>query len=151
MNLKDLGLELKIQEVSFKFNDKEIKVKQYLPVEQKAAIVNVATRGALVDGIVSRVLMDAYLHLLIIENYTNIEFSEADRELILETFDRVQSTGFVDLVIENMPQAEYEYLFNETNIHANNINEFYRSFGYAAQSMSSLNNVFSTAEAGQKE
>jgi hypothetical protein len=62
----------------------------------------------------------------------------------------IQSTGFIDAVIENLPQAEYEYLFNETNIQANNLNEFYRSFGLAVQSMSNLGNIFNPA-AGQKE
>jgi hypothetical protein len=151
MKFLDLKLEVKIPEIGFKFGENEIKVKQYLPIEQKASIVNIATRGAVVDGIVSRVLMDAYLHLLIVENYSDLEFSDEDKDDLLGTFDKLQSTGLVDLVIENLPQAEYEYLFNETNIHADNLNKFYASFGLATQSMQNLGDIFNPENIGQKE
>jgi len=138
MEFKDLKLELKTTDVKFLFGDKEVLVKQYLPVRDKHAIVIMATTGAQVENVISRVLMDAYLHLLIVENYTNIEFTEDEKENILGVFDLLQTNGLIDLVIENMPQAEYEYLFNEASIHANNLNEYYRSFGYTLQTLDSV-------------
>jgi hypothetical protein len=42
--------------------------------------------------------------------YTNISFTEKQREDEYKLYDAMQSNGLIDAVIEHMPAAEYEML-----------------------------------------
>jgi hypothetical protein len=128
---KDFELEIKIDTVEIEINGQKINVKQYLPVEKKAGIVNLAVSGTIVDGIVNEILMDAFFHVFVIEHYTDIDFSDAEFYDVLQNFDRMSSNGIVSKIIDAIPPEEYEYLLSMANSAKNSVNEYNRSYTFA--------------------
>jgi hypothetical protein len=135
--IKDLNLKEERDFIEIDFNDQKIKVYQYAPVEAKSAMVGLAVRGSVFDGIVDEIIMDAYFHLFLIENYTDIVFEETDFFEILKNYDMVLSSGLFQLIIDNIPSQEYNFILDSANVFKDNLNEYNRS--YAA--------VLSTVEA----
>ncbi len=109
------------------FGDTTIEVLQYLDIASKSSLINAAVRGSVIAGVVDEVLLDAYLHLFIVEHYTNISFTPKQRENLLGTFDILESNKFFDLIIAEMPEGEYEYIFSMAKKLMQNLNEYNRN------------------------
>ena len=92
----------------------EINIKKYLPMQDKIDLVQIALQKAEEDGIYNEMKLDAYFHLNIIYLYTDIEFSQQDREDELKLYDILESNDIIDQVVANMEKSEYadlrEYL-----------------------------------------
>lgn len=125
--LNKLGLikENKIVEVSF--GENKIEVFQYLDIKSKSMLVNAAVRASVIRGIVDEILADAYLHMFIVENYSNIALTAKQKDNIFETFDLMESNGLIDAIIAAIPQDEYEYLFSTAKKLTINLNEYNKS------------------------
>ena len=119
-----LKLEKNIAVNTITINEVEIEVKKYIPVALKSMFIESAVRGSLVQGIVDEILMDAYLHVLIFENYTNITLTEKQKANLLDTFDLIQSNGILEQIIAAMPSDEYDYIFNSALKLAKSVNEY---------------------------
>ena len=124
VSFSKLKLEKNIAVNTITINEMEIEVKQYIPVALKSMFIESAVRGSLVQGIVDEILMDAYLHVLIFENYTNITLTEKQKESLLDTFDLIQSNGILEQIIAAMPPDEYDYIFNSALKLAKSVNEY---------------------------
>ena len=124
VSFSKLKLEKNIAVNTITINEVEIEVKQYIPVALKSMFIESAVRGSLVQGIVDEILMDAYLHVLIFENYTNISLTEKQKESLLDTFDLIQSNGILEQIIAAMPSDEYDYIFNSALKLAKSVNEY---------------------------
>lgn len=124
VSFSKLKLEKNISVNTITINEIEIEIKQYLPVALKSMFIESAVRGSLVQGIVDEILMDAYLHILIFENYTNITLTEKQKESLLDTFDLIQSNGILEQIIAAMPSDEYDYIFNSALKLAKSVNEY---------------------------
>jgi hypothetical protein len=111
-NFEALNLAVNTATNEITFNNQKIQVKKYLPVETKAGIVNLAVRGSLLKGIVDEVLVDAYFHLFIVENYTDIIFDQSELSDILVNYDKIISSGLLDEILNAVPQEEYNYLID---------------------------------------
>lgn len=112
ISLVKLGLLKKQETKTVQINNAEVEVLQYLEVSVKSSLVNAAVRGAIMDRVVDEILLDAFLHMFIVEHYTNISFTPKQKENILDTFDILESNGVFDLVIATMPPEEYDYIFS---------------------------------------
>lgn len=122
LNKLNLNKKQDIKIVSFEGN--EIEVAQYLDIASKSGLINAAVRGSVIDGIVDEILLDAYLHLFIVERYTNISFTQKQKENLLETFDLLDSNKFFNVIIEGMAENEYEYIFTMAKRLMNSLNEY---------------------------
>lgn len=110
IDYKDLKLEVNKDVTEFEFNGKEIKVLKYLPVKDKYDLVMTALEKASDNGIVNELKLDIYFHLNIIYLYTNIEFTQDDRDNELMLFDELKSSGFLDACLEVLDEFEYQDL-----------------------------------------
>jgi len=119
-----LGLSKKQESKQILFGESTIEVLQYLDIAAKSSLVNAAVRGAVIGGVVDEVLLDAYLHLFIVEKYTNISFTPKQRENLLDTFDLMESNQFFNIIIAALPDGEYEYIFTMAKKLMNNLNEY---------------------------
>ncbi len=119
-----LGLSKKQESKQVLFGESTIEVLQYLDIAAKSSLVNAAVRGAVIGGVVDEVLLDAYLHLFIVEKYTNISFTPKQRENLLDTFDLMESNQFFNIIIAALPDGEYEYIFTMAKKLMNNLNEY---------------------------
>jgi hypothetical protein len=122
--LSKLKLEKEIEPKKIIINDIEIEVYQYLDTAVKTMIVQSAAWGSLAKNIVDEILLDAYLHVLILEYYTNITLTDKHRENLLSTFDLLQSNGIFEQIVAAMPDGEYDYLFNCALSLSKRINEY---------------------------
>lgn len=108
-NLKlSTNKEVKIAE----FNNTKIEVLQYLPVEDKNDLIQITMQKSFMDGYFNEILLDAYFHLNIIYLYTNLNITEKQREDELKLYDKIYSSGLLEVILEQLPEDEYKYIFN---------------------------------------
>lgn len=138
IDYKDLGLKKNEEFNETEIAGKKIQVKQYLDVDKKSSIVNLAVRAAVMDGYVHDILMDAYFHIMIIENYTNISFDKDEIGDVLKNFDELESSGTLALIIDAIEPKEYNSLYEALEILKSNVNEFNRSQAGAVQTLQEL-------------
>ena len=108
------SLKLKINSdiEKFTFNGSEIEVKQYLPINDKYDLINITLQNAFEDGVFHPLKMDLYFHLYIVMMYTNITFTEKQKEDEAKLYDILNSSGLMEKILETIPKAEYEELYN---------------------------------------
>ena len=92
--------------------DVQIKVLQYLPIEQKNDIIQLALQNSEENGIYNLLLLDMYFHLYICYLYTDIDFDDVEKENASATYDILASTGVIEQVLAAMKKEEYDALFD---------------------------------------
>ena len=96
------------------WNDQEIEVKQYLPVQEKLELIsNVVNRALGEDtNFANPVKVEVFAALEIIFGYTNVTFTEKQKEDTPKLYDLLNQSGFIDAVCEAIPEEEYDFIFN---------------------------------------
>lgn len=108
-NLK-LGIEKEVNIVDF--DGTKIEVLKYLPVEDKKDLVQITLQKSYEDGIYNDILLDVYFHLNIIYLYTNLNITAKQKEDEFKLYDKIKSSGLLDVVLDGIDDAEYSYLYN---------------------------------------
>lgn len=103
-----LGLKPNNEIQTIKFNEQTIEVKQYLPVEEKLELItNVLELSHDSNNFSSPVKVSVYTTLEIIEKYTNVNFTEKQKENPTKLYDLLVGNGFAAAVIKAIPESEY--------------------------------------------
>ena len=105
-----LKLKLDTSIKTFDFNGSEIEVLQYLPIEDKIDLVAITLQKAEENGIYNLAALDWFFKLHMIYMYSNLSFTEKQRENEARLFDNLASNGFVDKFLEAMNKDEYNDL-----------------------------------------
>lgn len=107
LNIKKVNEET----VSFLFGEKEIEVKQYLPLNEKLFVISNAINNA-ADGnrFMNDMKLEACLDLEIMFAYTNITFTEKQKEDLVKLYDILASNGFFEHMYGAMNEVEYRQL-----------------------------------------
>ena len=111
-NMK-LKMNESVKEVQL--GETKIEVKQYLPVEEKYSFLNIVLQNSLENDIYHPVKVDMYFHLYLVYLYTNINFTDKQKEDESKLFDVLLTNGIIEGVITTMPEAEYNMLVNLLN------------------------------------
>ena len=83
-----LGLKKKDETKTITINGQEVTVKQYLPIEDKIKIIeNVLRNSADDNNFANPVKVEVYFNLELIYNYTNISFTEKQKEDATKIYD----------------------------------------------------------------
>lgn len=108
------SLKLKIDNSvkEFDFNGVKIEVKQYLPIEDKNDLIQVALQKSEEDGIYNETKLEMYFNLNLIYLYTNITFTEKQKEDEAKLYDLLESNGLVTTIIQNIDSKEYGSLLD---------------------------------------
>lgn len=116
MKFQELGLKVQntTNTVTLE-NGQEVKVKQYIPVSDKIDLIQIAMQKAEEDGIYNQIKLDMHFHLNIVYLYTDIEFSEEDRQDEMDLFDKLESNNVFLSVIGAMAEDEYKELTDYLN------------------------------------
>lgn len=94
-------------------NNIEIEVKQYLPIDDKIKIItNVLENSADDNNFSNPVKADVYTCLEIIYAYTNMTFTEKQKEDPTKLFDLLEENNIINTVINAMDEIEYKTLFD---------------------------------------
>ena len=93
-----------------KYAGDDIIVKQYLPANDKNAILEIAMQEADQGTILNTFALDVIFHTYIVIKYTDINFTIEDKEDIFGLYDKLESNGIIDAVIAAIPEKEYNDL-----------------------------------------
>lgn len=104
-----LGLKPNNEIQYIEFNEQIIEVKQYLPVEEKLELItNVLELSHDSNNFSNPVKVSVYTTLEIIEKYTNVNFTEKQKENPTKLYDLLVGNGFAAAVIKAIPEPEYD-------------------------------------------
>lgn len=104
-----LGLKPNNEIQTIEFNEQTIEVKQYLPVEEKLELItNVLELSHDSNNFSNPVKVSVYTTLEIIEKYTNVNFTEKQKENPTKLYDLLVGNGFAAAVIKAIPEPEYD-------------------------------------------
>lgn len=109
-----LAPKLSTEVVVVHFNDQEIEVKQYLPIAQKLeALTNILNMSVdSVTGYYNPVKVEVFLTLEIIYHYTNIKFTDKQKEDTQKLYDLLISSGLYNIIKNVIPQDEYNWFYH---------------------------------------
>ena len=96
----------------FTYNEQIITVKQYLPIADKLALIGRVINMASDEyNFANPIKLDMYLSLEIVFIYTNLSFTEKQKENIGKLYDLLEENGIIKKVIELIPEEEYTTLW----------------------------------------
>jgi hypothetical protein len=110
INFGSLKLKMKDEVKTIKIGEKEIEVKQYLPSADKNAILEIAMQKADAGTILNTYALDALFHLYIVFKYTNLTFTDNQKEDLFKLYDILESNEIIDMVVAAIPKEEYTVL-----------------------------------------
>ena len=108
-----LGL-IKNQEVkNVEWGEYSIEVKQYLPINEKLNLISNVINAAHDENNYSNpVKVDVYTALEIMYAYTNINFTDKQKEDVTKLYDLIVSSGLYAKILEAIPGSEHCNLLN---------------------------------------
>ena len=108
-----LGLKKKEDYKEFTYNNQTIQVKQYLPINDKLILIsNVINAAQDSMQYANPVKVEVFASLEILYNYTNIGFTDKQKEDPVKLYDLLESNGVIDEVIKLIPEDEYTFLID---------------------------------------
>ena len=103
-----LGLTKPQAIIEIEWNEQKIEVKQYLSVNEKLELItNVINLSADDNNFANPVKVSIYTTLEMIDAYTNITFTEKQKEDPTKLYDLFISNGLAKLIFEAIPEEEY--------------------------------------------
>lgn len=108
----NLKLKVDKQIETFDFNENKIEVLKYLPIEDKYDLVAITLQKAEQNGIYNPILLDLYFHLHLVYMYTNLSFTDKQKENEPKIYDTLKTNGFFEKFLEVIPESEYEELLD---------------------------------------
>lgn len=103
-----LGLKVNQDIKTIEYNEQIIEVKQYLPINDKFEIIsNVLNNAHDENNFSNPVKIDLYMTLEILYAYTNINFTDKQKEDPAKLYDLVAGSGLATAVLAAIPEEEY--------------------------------------------
>lgn len=88
-----------------------VEVLKYIPIKEKYNLINTVLLKSYDDGIYNPVKMDMYFALNLIYLYSNISFTEKQKEDEEKIYDTLQSNGVMDKIIDTIEDEEYNNIY----------------------------------------
>lgn len=108
VSLTKLGLKVNQDIKTIEFNGQEIEIKQYLPVNDKLELIgNVINSAHDENNFSNPVKVSVFTTLEIMYAYTNINFTDKQKEDPTKLYDMLFSSGLICEVIRAIPDDEY--------------------------------------------
>ena len=108
-----LGLNKMVNKepIIIKFNDQEIEVTQYLPMEKKLDLISDIINSSLDDNTYyNPCRIEIFMLTKIIEAYTNLTITDKQKEDIFKFYDQLVASGFAEKVMDNIPAMDYNFI-----------------------------------------
>lgn len=98
---------------NIEFNKQQVEIKQYLPIEAKlnliSDIINLSVDN---NNFYNPCRIEIYQVTRIIMAYTNINFTDKQKEDIYKLYDLLVGSGLAELIIDNIPEDELDFIKN---------------------------------------
>jgi uncharacterized tellurite resistance protein B-like protein len=107
-----LGLSLNQEVKTIDYNEQTIEVRQYLPADEKLGLVRTVVQAAVDENstYLNALNVDLMLDLAVVNCYTNISFTDKQKENPAKLHDLLGSTGLLAQIKDNIPNDEVEHL-----------------------------------------
>ena len=113
VSLTKLGLKINQNVKNIEFNEQIIEVKQYLPINEKLELISSVINSAADENNFSNpVKENVFLTLEILYHYTNINFTDKQKEDPVKLYDLVVSSGLVNKITDLIPEEELDEVIN---------------------------------------
>lgn len=110
-----LGLKANNEIVNIYFNDQVIEVKQYISVNDKLKLISEVINNTIDEhNFCNPVKVKVYLALGILDYYTNINFTEKQKEDPVKLYDCFQSSKLLNQICDVIPEEEFNDLIEGT-------------------------------------
>lgn len=111
MDYKDFGLKINEEKTTIQLkNGIKFNVLKYLPIEDKIDLIQIALQKSQQNGIYNEMKLDMYFHLYLVYMYTDIDFSEEDKEDEYKLYNELESNEIINYVVESIEDDEYNKL-----------------------------------------
>ena len=113
-----LGLKIVNEVKTININDQEIQVKQYLPVNEKlmlmSDVINLASDE---NNFANPVKIKLFTKLEVIFYYTNLTFTDKQKEDLVKLYDILESNGIFEQIFAAMNSLELQEIQSLSLIH----------------------------------
>lgn len=114
------------------FNNAAIEVKQYLPVQEKIALIESVVNGVDSDTVGYKFVNYMQIEILstigIIKYYTNLSFTDKQTEDIYKFYDNLVGSGLYEIILNAIPEDEYSFIMSQIENILRTIYEYKTSF-----------------------
>lgn len=124
----NLKLKTDISTETIDWNNNSIEIKQYLPIEEKYNLIMVTLQEAKESNIYNPLKIDLFFHLNLVYMYTNINFTEKQKEDASKLYDNLMSSGLLAQIISKIPTEEYDMLYTYLENVKNDLDKYGQSF-----------------------
>lgn len=123
-----LGVKLDTNIVLLPWGEYNIEVSKYLPMSEKTEMVSkIINKSSDNNGYYNPLKIKVYLTLETLYRYTNLSFTEKQKENELKLYDMVISSGLFGKVVSLIPEDEWKDLQNTVWHTISNIYEYKNS------------------------
>lgn len=120
-----LGVKINNEVALLHWDGYEIEVKKYLPMSDKADMISKIINSSADDnGFYNPLQVKVFLTLETIYTYTNLTFTDKQKENILKLYDSVLSSGLFEKIIALIPEDEWKDLQNSVWHTISNLYEY---------------------------
>ena len=139
-----LGLSKNTEIKEIEWNGQKIEVKQYLPIEEKIDLIGKILNQSVDDnGYYNPIRLFIYTNMEIIMAYTNISFTEKQKEDILKLYDLFNGTELGNTIFKAIPIPEVNQITDWSYEAIDNIYDYRNS---AAGIMEAVSRDYSNLE-----
>ena len=103
----NMKLKVNTSVKTFDFCGQKIEVLQYLPAQDKYDLLMVTLQKSLENGVYNEFKLNLYFELNLVYMYTNISFTEKQREDEFKLYDTLKSNGFYEQFFKVINEDEY--------------------------------------------
>ena len=132
ITFETLGLKVNQDVKVLDFNGEKIEVVEYLPIQKRLKLISEALSNALsedTEGFYNPIKLTVFIAIAAVEAYTNIEFTEEEKEEIPYIYDLLESSGLLKVIIEEgIGEMEYNDLLIQVEACMRSITSFNNSF-----------------------
>ncbi len=111
----NMKLKMNTNVNTFDFCGQKIEVLKYLPAQDKYDLLMITLQKSLENGIYNDFKLNFYFELNLVYMYTNISFTEKQREDEFKIYNNLKSNGFFELFYQALDENEYNELFTQLN------------------------------------
>lgn len=126
------------------FNGQKIEIKQYLPINDKANLASNVLNYTIGNGttrFINPLQVEVYTLLQIIEKYTNITFTDKQREDPAKLYDLIVSSKLWELVFEKIDKDDYAAMISYIN---KSVEAFYNYYNSIYGILDNINKQYET-------
>lgn len=116
LSLNKLGLNKapSIEKETFEFNEQQVEVIQYLPIDEKVALIQRIVNASFEadEKFINPCKVNVYMYVEIILAYSNISLTETQKKDLNKVYDAFCASNFIGYFRAHMNDREWDYITN---------------------------------------